>query len=166
MEPLALVMRILHIVPAVALAGGILFMWSSLLPGIASLDEEARKSVLAAVRGKWAKVVMGCSALLLASGLYNAIQNIIHNDYVLPYHALVTLKLVLAVAVMFITARLGGRSDSAEKFREKTPFWMSINTALVVVVIVLGSTMKASQKPPQAEQAEPSIELEVNVDEP
>ena len=166
MDPLALVMRILHIVPAIFLAGGILFLWSTLLPGMASLDSETRKSVVDGMRGKWAKVVMICSALLLASGLYNAVSNILKYEYTsVPYHMLVTLKLVLAVAVMFITARLSGRSESAEKFREKMPFWMSVNTALVFVIILLGSTMKVSETTPKTDEADPAEQIELNIEQ-
>ena len=73
MDPMTLVMRLFHILPAVFLAGGILFMWSSLLPGLGTLDEESRKAAFGAVRGKWAKIVMISSALLLVTGFYNAV---------------------------------------------------------------------------------------------
>ena len=165
MDPLTLVMRVLHIVPAVFLAGGILFMWSSLLPGIAALPDETKKDVQAGIRSKWAKIVMICSALLLASGLYNAVTNILQYKYATPYHMFVTLKLVLALAVMFISARLSGRSESAEKFREKAPFWMTVNTAIVIVIIFLGSTMKVSDKTPKVDAPsdnDPSVELNID----
>lgn len=165
MDPLTLVMRVLHIVPAVFLAGGILFMWSSLLPGIATLPDETKKDVQAGIRSKWAKIVMICSALLLASGLYNAVTNILQYKYATPYHMFVTLKLVLALAVMFISARLSGRSESAEKFREKAPFWMTVNTAIVIVIIFLGSTMKVSDKTPKVDAPsdnDPGVELNID----
>ncbi len=162
MDPVSFVTRLFHILPAIFLAGGILFMWSSMLPGLGTLDEESRKAAFNAVRGKWAKVVMICSALLLATGLYNAFQNILANDYATPYPIFVVLKLVLALAIMFITARLSGRSASAEKFREKMPFWMTVNAALVVTLILIASTMKVSDKTPKDEVSAtvPAIEVE------
>lgn len=165
MDPVSLVLRLLHILPAVFLAGGILFMWSALLPGLSGLDEETRKSVFGAVRGKWAKVVMTCSALLLATGLYNAVLNIIKYDYETPYHIFVTLKLVLAIAIMFITARLSGRSESAEKFREKMPFWMTVNTALVFVLIFIASSMKVSEKTLKPEDIDVPVDVELNIEQ-
>lgn len=149
MDPVSLALRLLHILPAVFLAGGIFFMWSSLHPGLASVDDTTRKSVDAAVRSKWAKIVMICSALLLVSGLINAVRNIMAFEYATPYHLFVTAKLVLAFAIMFITARLGGRSQSAEKFREKAGTWLSVNALLVVILIVIASTMRVSDKTPK-----------------
>jgi len=157
MDPLTLVLRLFHILPAVFLAGGVLFMWSSMLPGLRTLDEESRRVAFSAVRGKWAKVVMICSALLIVTGLYNAVQNIIDYKYAIPYHAFVFLKLVLGIAIMFITARLSGRSASAEKFREKMPFWMTVNATLVVVLIVIASTMRVSDKTPKPPKDEAAI---------
>lgn len=157
MDPVTFVTRLFHILPAVLLAGGILFMWSSMLPGFGTLDEESRKAAFNAVRGKWAKVVMLCSALLIVTGLYNAVQNIVAYEYATPYHVFVLLKLVLGIGIMFITAKLSGRSASAEKFREKMPFWMTINAALVVVLIVIATTMKVSDKTPKPPKDEAAI---------
>lgn len=162
MDPVSLVLRLLHILPAVLLAGGILFMWSSLLPGLSGVDDATRKVVMDGVRGRWAKVVMVCSALLLVTGLINAVRNIKEFDYATPYDIFVTLKLVLALVVMFISARLSGRSASAEKFREKLPFWMTVNTALVLVLIFIASTMKVSDKTPKVDDGEVQIQLDVD----
>ena len=136
-------------------------MWSTLLPGLATLDDAHRKSVIEATRGKWARVVMICSGLLLVSGLYNAVTNIMQYDYDLPYHAFVTLKLILGIAVMFITAKLSGRTESAAKFREQMSFWMTVNTTLVIVLALTASTMKVTGKTPKAVDSEVSVELNV-----
>ena len=141
-------------------------MWSSLLPGLGTLDEESRKAAFGAVRGKWAKIVMISSALV--TGFYNAVQNLTSYDYATPYPIFVVLKLVLALAIMFITARISGRSASAEKFREKMPFWMNVNVALVVTLILIANVMKVSDKtlkPPKDEAtiSEPlTLEVEQN----
>lgn len=160
-----LALRLFHILPAVFLAGGIVFMWSTLLPGLSGVDDATRQSVLAGIRGKWAKVVMACSGLLLVTGLINAISNIKAYEYETPYHIFVTLKLVLAFAIMFLTARLSGRSESAEKFREKMPFWMTVNTALVIVLICIASTMKVSDKVPKVKADDVTDSVELNVEQ-
>jgi uncharacterized membrane protein len=147
-----LILRLLHIVPAIFLAGGVFFMWSALIPALGTVTDDARQAILDAVRGKWAKLVMACSGLLLVTGLINAVRNIVAYEYVgAPYHIFVTLKLILALAIMFITARLSGRSQGAEKFREKLPFWMSVNTALLFVLIVVASTMRVTDRVPKVD---------------
>ena len=147
-----LILRLLHIVPAIFLAGGVFFMWSALIPALGTVTDDARQAILDAVRGKWAKLVMACSGLLLVTGLVNAVRNIVAYEYVgAPYHIFVTLKLILAFAIMFITARLSGRSQGAEKFREKLPFWMSVNTALLFVLIVVASTMRVTDRVPKVD---------------
>lgn len=147
-----LVLRLLHILPAVFLAGGIFFMWSTLNPALATLADEARNTTSTAVRGKWAKVVMASSGLLLVSGLINAFRNILAFEYTgAPYHVFVLLKLLLALAIMFITARLSGRSAGAEKFREKMSLWMTVNTVLLVVLITVASAMRVTERVPKSD---------------
>ena len=149
-----LVLRLLHIVPAVFLAGGIFFMWSTLIPALGTLTEDARSAASAAIRGKWAKVVMAASGLLLVTGIINAFRNILAYEYTsAPYHLFVLLKLLLAVAIMFVTARLSGRSAGAEKFREKTSFWMTVNTVLVLVLITVASAMRVTDRVPKTDDA-------------
>jgi len=166
---LDLALRLLHIVPALFLGGGILFMWSALIPALGSVSDEARASVSDAVRGKWAKIVMACSGILVITGLINAVRNILAFEYTAaPYHLFVTVKLVLAIAIMFISARLSGRSESAAKFREKISFWMSVNTALLLVLVLIASTMKVSPRIPKVadsdSEAVPTINVEVEAD--
>lgn len=162
-----LALRLLHIVPALFLAGGILFMWSTLIPALGSMSEETRASVHDAMRSKWAKIVMASSGILVISGLINAVRNILAFEYTTaPYHLFVTLKLVLAVAIMFISARLSGRSQSAAKFRERISFWMSVNTALLLVLILIASTMRVSPRTPKVADAEtvPAVNVEVELE--
>lgn len=159
-----LALRLLHIVPAILLAGGVFFMWLALVPALGSENDETRKSVLAAVRGKWAALVMATSALLLVTGLINAVRNILAYEYTtLPYHVLVTVKLVLGIAIMFITARLSGRSEGAEKFRERLPFWLTVNSALILVLIVVASTMRVA---PKLDKPQDEVPAAVQINQP
>jgi uncharacterized membrane protein len=150
-----LLLRLFHILPAIFLAGGVFFMWCALLPALTGVSEDTRKTVLDAVRGKWSKVVMATSGLLLVTGLINAVINIKAYEYTGgPYHVYVLLKLLLALGIMFITAKLSGRSEGAAKFREKLPFWMTVTTGLLFALILIASTMKVTTKVPKVEQAE------------
>lgn len=160
---LDLILRLAHIVPAIFLAGGIFFMWATLVPALSGVADETRKTVLDAVRAKWAKIVMATSGILLITGLVNAVRAILAYEFTDGpwYHIGVTLKLVLAIAIMFISARLAGRSAGAEKFREKLSFWLSVNAGLVLVLILVASTMRVSNRVPKVEDAEPEANAKV-----
>ncbi len=147
----ALLLRLLHVLPAIFLAGGVFFMWCALVPALSGMADDTRKTVLEAVRGKWAKVVMTTSGLLLLTGLYNFVMNAKGFEYEGGplYHILGSIKLLLALGVMFITARLSGRSKSAEKFRENIGYWMTVTTGLLFVLILLASTMRTLGKTPK-----------------
>ena len=159
---LDLILRLAHIIPAIFLAGGIFFMWATLVPALSGVTDETRKTVLDAVRAKWAKIVMAASGILLITGLFNAVRAILAYEFTGgPYHIYVVLKLVLAIAIMFISARLAGRSAGAEKFREKLSFWLSVNTGLVFVLILVASTMRVTDRVPKVEEAEPEGNAQV-----
>jgi len=152
MMAMDLVLRLLHIIPAIFLAGGVFFMWVTLLPALRSVNDETRESLLSAVRGRWSKVVMACTGLLLVTGIWNAVRNMIAFQFDGPYHVLVAIKLFLALAIFFLTAVLGGRRPLAEKLREKLPFWMAVNTGLLLGLIVIASSMKISPRDPKPER--------------
>ena len=160
---LDLILRLAHIIPAIMLAGGILFMWSTMLPALGGVEDETRNAILEQMRARWSKIVMACSGMLLVTGLYNAVRAILANEFTGgPYHMYVTLKLILAEGIMFITAKLSGRSDGARQFREKMPFWMAVNSGLVLFLILIASTMRVTERvPKEAENVEaPSVQVE------
>ncbi len=132
-------------------------MWVTLLPALATVSDETRESLLSAVRGRWSKVVMACTLLLLVTGIWNAVRNMIAFQFDGPYHLLVAIKLFLALAIFFLTAVIGGRSSLAEKFRTKLPFWMAVNTGLLLGLIVVASSMKISQREPKPERVSSTI---------
>jgi hypothetical protein len=72
-----------------------------------------------------------------------------------PYHPLIGVKFLLALAIFFIASLLVGRSANAEKFREKAVFWMNVNLALALAVVLIGGFLKVTprtEKPPKSEK--------------
>ena len=159
-------LRFFHIVPAIFLAGGVFFMWIAVLPALGTLNDDTRESLMTAVRGRWSKVVMACTALLLATGIVNGVTNMTRYEFQgapgNQYGILVAVKLLLALAIFFVTAVLGGRSSLAEKFRQKLQFWMTVNTVLLLALIVIASTMKISKRQPKAENAALSRQVDLS----
>lgn len=156
-------LRLLHIIPAIFLAGGVFFMWATLLPALNSVNDDTRESVLAAVRGKWSKIVMASTGLLLVTGLVNAVSAIKAYSFEPPlYHVLVLVKLLLAMGIFYITAVIGGRSKTAEKFRQRLSYWLGVNTALLIVLILVASLMRVSPRTPKPTE-EPAVTASVSL---
>jgi hypothetical protein len=152
---LRLIFRWLHILPAVILLGGVFFMRLALAPAVADYGDEDRRRLHDALRGRWAKWVMISAGLLLLSGIVNIVL-IIKGDPAPPpglYHGLLTLKIVLALAIIYIASLLSGRSEAAERFRQKSAFWLNVNIVLSILLILAGGAMRLT---PRVEKSEAS----------
>ncbi len=142
-----ILLRWMHILPAVTMVGATIFMRFALHPSLSTLPDSQRKELQAAVRGRWAKVVMISIALLLISGLINTV--LIAGTYDFPgkyYHPLLGVKILLALVVFYIASKLTGRSAGAEKFRAKAEFWMTMNIVLAITVICIGGVLKTGPR--------------------
>ncbi|MEK6236247.1 MAG: hypothetical protein N2C14_16195, partial [Planctomycetales bacterium] len=71
MDVMGLLMRWLHIFPAILLVGGTLFMRIALVPSAEELPDAEHEKLREAIRERWAKWVHGAVGLLLVSGLFN-----------------------------------------------------------------------------------------------
>ena len=109
---LDLLFRWIHIFAAIVLVGGTFFLRFSLVPALAPQSGELQQTVLGAWRPRWARWVMLSSGVLLLSGLVNAVRIIIRYDFpTSPYHALVAVKLLIALVIFWLSAALAGRSE-------------------------------------------------------
>jgi uncharacterized membrane protein len=149
MEPMdivSLLMRWMHILAAIALMGGTIFMRFALHPSLAALDETQQTKLKAAVRGHWAKWVMASSGFLLISGVVNIV--LYAKQVESPYHAVVGIKMLLGLAIMFFASVLVGRSANAEKFRQNAVTWLNLNLVLAVIVVCIGGYLRTLHKHP------------------
>ncbi|HTN73613.1 MAG TPA: hypothetical protein VL096_00130 [Pirellulaceae bacterium] len=155
---------------AITLMGGTIFMRFGLHPALASLGADAQKSLAEAVRSQWAKWVMASSGFLLLSGLINTVLIIKAYKYPdVPYHALIAVKMLLALVIFFIASTLVGRSANARKFREKAAFWLNINLVLAVVVVCIGGFLRQADripKTPDASSVQPAVSAPAEVKSP
>src|SRR5262245_49964896 len=69
--PLLLLLRYMHILGAIALMGGTIFMRFALAPTVATLDPATKGAIHEQVRSRWSKFVMLAAGFLLVSGLTN-----------------------------------------------------------------------------------------------
>jgi uncharacterized membrane protein len=145
-DVLELALRWLHILPAIALMGGTIFMRIALAPAAnESLTQEQHDALRDRVIAKWKMVVHASIGLLLVTGFWNFIAK---AGQVAPvYHMIMTVKILLGLGVMFIASALVGRSKGLEAFRKQRIFWMSVTLAMSVAIVLIAGLLKTGSFP-------------------
>lgn len=143
MSALAVVLRWLHIVPAVVAGGAAVFYAVALVPALGALPDDARRGTRERIAGRWRAVVMVCITLLLASGLANYLlyEAPAHRGQLL-YHALFGVKVLLALVVFFLASALTGRSAALEPIRARAKLWTAANAILVVLIVLISGALR------------------------
>jgi len=144
MDPVALALRWLHIVPAVVAGGATAFAWIALLPAFATLPDAERLRLKETIDRRWRVVVMACITLLLISGIANFVlyQAPVHKGQSL-YHALFGVKFVAAMIVFFLASALSGRSPAFASIRAKARFYVGVAAALVLVILLISGALRS-----------------------
>ena len=156
---LMLALRYMHILGAIALMGGTIFMRFALVPSVSTLDDKARQQLHEQIRSRWSKFVMLAAALLLVSGLVNMIltpmnyelSGVVDNK---RYNMIVGIKFILALPIFLFASFLAGRSPTAKKFQAQAPLWMNINLALALIMVLIGGYLKFAHRTPKSEAAQ------------
>jgi hypothetical protein len=150
------VSRMIHILCAIIIGGGLFYMRSVLSPTGADACYAGNRSV-------WARWVAVATFLLLASGLFNFM--VIMKEYKeagekLPftYHMLFGIKVLLSLLVMFVASILAGKTSAADRFRANMGRWLNIAWTAVIAIVVIGALLRAHhvRRPPNAEPAAPA----------
>lgn len=133
-------LRVLHILGAVVLVGGLFYQRSILSPVGVDACFAGRRQV-------WAKWVGIATLLLLVSGLYNFItilRTAKATGVPLPptYHALFGVKFLLALLVMFLAAILAGKTAAAERFRQKMGTWLNVAWTASLTILVIAAILR------------------------
>jgi len=153
--PLLLILRYMHILGAIALMGGTIFMRFALRPVVVSLPPETKAIVHEQVRSRWSKFVMLASALLLVSGFTNlALAGRYNFEPILGmekggYHMIVGLKFLLAVPIFIIAAFMTGRTNTAKRVQANAELWMNVNLALALLMVLIGGYLKFVKREPK-----------------
>jgi len=140
----AVVLRWLHIIPAVVGGGATFYLALALLPSLGELSEADRARLREAVTLRWRPVFMACTTLLLASGLLNFIlyQAPVHKGQSL-YHALFGVKFLAAMLVFFLGAALTGRSAGLAGIRANARRWTGVTALLVLLILLVSGVLRA-----------------------
>jgi uncharacterized membrane protein len=155
--PLLLLLRYMHILGAIALMGGTIFMRFALAPTVRELDAATKAALHDQVRSRWAKFVMLAAALLLISGITNlglAARYTYEPVFGMKggYHMIVGIKFLLALPIFLFASFLAGRSATAKKFQANAMFWMNVNLALALTMVLIGGLLKFVKREPKADR--------------
>jgi len=135
-----IVSRVVHVLSAIILVGGLFYIRTVLAPGGADKCFGER-------RGVWARWVGICTVLLLGSGVYNLIaiirQTRADGSQLQPmYHMLFGVKFLLALLVMFVAALLAGKTEAAQRFRSQIGRWSNIGWLAAIAIVVIAAVLK------------------------
>ena len=150
MEYLDLALRCLHVIAAITLIGGTIFMRVAVLPACRQLDTARQASVEENVRRGWSRLLMPSILFLILSGIINTAK--ISTAYRFPgnyYTPLLTIKLFLAIAIFYIAVLLAGRGEEARHFRKRQAFWLNINILLAVLLVCVAGAMRLADREPK-----------------
>ncbi|MBI1371899.1 MAG: hypothetical protein GC159_03950 [Phycisphaera sp.] len=135
---LDIVVRLLHILAAIGLLGGVLFMVVGLLPASKLVeDDEARASLLLTAKKKYYKVSHLAIVLLLATGVMQWMHN--HDAYEAGNKKLIAALLGTKVLLALIAFSIA----FADTFKViKGPKWAKINIVLGVTIVILAAVVR------------------------
>jgi hypothetical protein len=143
MNGVALVLRWLHIVPAVMGGGAAFFAALALLPTLREMPEPTRSAIRSAVADRWRPVLSASIGLLLLSGIANFVlfQGPAHAGQAL-YLALFGVKVLAALGVFFLASALMGRSEALQPVRDNGALWTKVNAGLVLLVLLISGVLR------------------------
>jgi hypothetical protein len=161
---LLLASRVLHILGAIVLVGGVFYLRMVVVSRVRASDSGAETDLwFSGRRGTWAMWVGIATLVLIATGLLNFVYILRTNaDFEGPYHAVFGIKFLLALVVFFLAAILAGKSAAGARFRKNFRYWMGVCLLLGVVVIALGSVLRSIPHVPKME--EPKLIVPLNMD--
>ena len=165
MNWLSFTMRWFHLVAAMTVVGGTIFMRFALTPSVGVLNDEQNNLLREEVRRRWSKLIMASIAFLLISGLTNYI--IVYRDsksgtpewdawrhaYTGIYNAVFGIKFTLAMVIFFIASALAGRGEATKKFRQDAKWWLSVNLTLAFIVVALSGVLRLTHTGPTVNAA-------------
>jgi uncharacterized membrane protein len=141
---LMLASRVLHILGAIILVGGMFYVRNVVSPAsAASGGASAADQQFGGRRAAWAMWVGIATMLLLVTGLWNYIQIIKTNERMdSSYHMIAGFKMLGGLALFGLAAVLAGRSPAAETLRGRMRLWLNVCLLLGVAAVVLGSVLR------------------------
>ena len=156
MDILDTISRIVHIATAIVLVGGSVFTLMVLMPAARNLPDEPHTQLAEAITGRWKRFVHIGVALFILSGGYNYYRALANHQGDGLYHALLGMKMLLALGVFVLAAALVGRSQKLEPIRRARRTWLKILVVLAAVIVAISGYVKVRGIP----TAQPTTSLQ------
>lgn len=158
---LLLASRVLHILGAIILLGGLIYVRHVVKPTAPAGPGETADALFGGRRATWAKWIGIATLLLLVSGLLNYIYIITAMERMAkPYHMLAGIKILLSIALFFLAALLAGKTAAAERLREKFYFWLTAAVMLGIAIVILGGVLRTF---PRTQKAAANVEASLTL---
>jgi putative copper export protein len=158
--------RILHILGAIILVGGLFYIRFVLSPVNAPPGTAPVDSYYGGRRAIWAKWVGASTLLLLLTGLWNYVQIMkMHERLASTYHMIAGLKMIAELVVFLLAALLAGRTAAADALRAKWRMWLNICLFIAIVTVVLGSVLRSFPHHPKIDTIRPTLIAPANTPE-
>lgn len=140
--------RIAHIVAAIVLAGGAIFVRYILMPSAETIAPAEHEKLKHEVARRWRIIIAIGIALLIFSGFYNylALQAPRHRGDGF-YHMWMGIKILLAFVVFFLASALAGRSPKLEGIRRNSKMWLTLTVSLALLIVAIGGVLKVRGVP-------------------
>ena len=157
---LLLALRWLHIVAAMTLVGGTIFLRFALVPSVSVLPDGERESLHAQVRRRWTMLIMASITFLLISGFVNFFLFLHSANPEIPawsewrksyfglYNMIWGIKFLIAMVIFFIASALAGRGKATQKLRDNPQRWLTINLILALIVVALSGVLRSTHTGP------------------
>ena len=141
--PIQVTSRILHILGAILLLGGTLFVTFAVKPAAQDLPDQEHESFKERLMKRWRQLVGIAIGLLIFSGFYNyLVVTFPQHDGDKKYHMFMGIKILLAFVVFFFASVLPGRAKAFEKMRQKSGFWTMLTIVLALIVVSLAGFLR------------------------
>jgi uncharacterized membrane protein len=144
MEWADVISRWAHVGTAIVLLGGAVFSRFVLLPSAAELSEDEQEKLRSGVLSRWKRFVHAGIALLLLSGFFNFYRAMPLHKAEKAYHALIGIKILLALGLFFVASALVGRSSAAAAMRKNAPFWVGLLVVLGALIVAISGYAKVA----------------------
>lgn len=152
---LNLLSRILHIVGAIILVGGLFYLRTVVMPSPTAANAVTVDGRFGGLRAKWAMWIGIATLVLLVTGTWNLVNIFRENKLAATYHMLLLLKILAALVLFALAALVAGRTAAAEVIREKMRMWVGICIAVGILAVALGSMMRTIPHNPKIDVVPP-----------
>lgn len=146
MDYLAVLLRFLHIITAIALGGAVMFQWAVLRPVLGVAAPEARPAIDTAVTARWRSTVYSSIFFLLATGLINFLMYRVPYFREHPqkaiYHGIFGVKLLAALLFFHGVTVLSLPGAKGDKYRLRAGGWLGYLIALLIVIVASAAVLR------------------------